>query len=431
MLSTLFGKVLFITILTIGLSLPMGGFAAEVAQPGAVATAAPRPDRIRIAIPGDLSVLFDKAIQEVVNKFNAGQKKFKVELLVQGDSFQTLKQIIAANYAAALPDLALVNQADVETLAGLHIIEPVPTRWFLQRKFLLSILSSTKCEHKECSIPLQRQVPVWYFNRELLFKFNLEKATPPSSFGKLAPMLPSFTKANETSGLAVPVSGPYAMNLWNGIGLSPLISGRFNSALDTISDWALKTLKAKPTIWLPGVVPAHPGLSEATKFFLEQKAVILLGHMGQWNYLRDMAKFKIGSAVPSGALAWFGTDIVQLKKKDGAVPQKWINEFLDYLYKPETMLTLEKASYSLPLSRLYIENPMWRKEMNRWPTLSDALYRSPKPMELEKVAPNAREEVNAAVWAAIETPLGDAEQPAARAATLRATLEKLLSSKPR
>ncbi|MBI3554838.1 MAG: extracellular solute-binding protein, partial [Deltaproteobacteria bacterium] len=263
-----------------------------------------------------------------------------------------------------------------------------------------------------CSLPFQRRVPVWFYNRELLFKLNQETDRIPTNWSKLSTISQRLYKQGELWGVAIPQTGDGAIVRWTALGLSPQISA------ESLSDWVLKLWEA-PGVWLPG----NPSSEETTRLFLEQRAVIMLGTLDQAPFLRSNASFRIGSSLPDGDLAWFGSDFVVLSKGPGAALAR---EFLDYLYKPEVSLALFKAASTLPVTRFQSESALWKKEMEGWPLLKTVLSRKLKPLGLDKIAPQSREELATTVWEAIEQ-VPELAQRQGKLSELRTRLQKKLS----
>lgn len=368
---------------------------------------------LRIAVPLEPSAPFDHALEDLAKEFNSTHSHVQVELIKSGSSFQNLRNVIAAHYANDLPDLAMINTSDLPTLTALHIVQPLPTGWYSAKKFLPGALSALKCPEGPCSMPFQRKLPVWFFNRELLFKMNQDTSKIPAAWGKLAALSQKLSKQGELWALAVPKTGDGAISRWTALGMPTTM------AFDSIADWIAKTWQI-PSSWLPGT----PSTEEATRLFLEQKAVILLGSLDQMPFLKSNAAFRFGTALPDGELGWFGTDFVVLAKgKNGELAR----EFLDFIYRPEVLLTLFRSAYSLPVIRLQTDTPAWRKELDAEPVIKTALTRKFKPLGLDKIVPQSRDEFAATVWESIEQP-PEANQRSRKSIELRARFQKKLST---
>lgn len=382
------------------------------------------PVRVRALVPLESSAAFDQAITDAVRQFNASQSKYRVELMRASGTFQGLRNIIASHYAHDLPDLALVNEADLTTLNLLGILKPLPEKWLAGKKFLSTLLSKTKCAAAACSVPFQRRVAVWYFNRELLFKFNLETEKISTNWAALSAFSHRLNKKTATDGngkvwgLAIPVTGEFTIARWSALGLD--LNG---SPAEKSAGWIQK-MWSNTGSWLPGL----PTVEEATRRFIEQKTGFLLGSLDQWPYLKTGVSFKLGTALPEGELSWFGTDFVVMTGVENQAAGA--REFLDFLYQPETSLTLFRAVSTLPVSQSYLTHASWKKEIAEWPLLKAATGRKLKPSFLGKIPPQVRDEWADVVWQAVESDLSVTKR-GPKAAELRATLEKLLSSNPR
>jgi ABC-type Fe3+ transport system substrate-binding protein len=376
------------------------------------------PGRIRVLVPWDTSASFDHALSEVVRRFNAAHAEYQVELTHKGGFFETLRAIISANYANDLPDVALVADADMPTLAEMGILLPLPEAWLASKKLAPALVSATHCKGRPCSLPFQRKVAVWYFNRELLFRLNQATERIPTAWPQLAALSLNLQKnPGELHALALPASGESALPRWTALGMLPL-----SSPAENASEWAERMWAARGS-WVPG----SPNAEEATRRFMEQKAVVYLGAIDQWNYVRDNASFKWGSALPEGALSWFGTDFVIFART--AYPRR-AQEFLDFLYRPETSLALFRAASTLPVTHDQLANAGWKKEIEGWPLLKSALARKLRSSNLERVPPQIREDWANAVWQAVERGAEPGDRHA-KAAELRAALQKLLSTNTR
>ena len=371
------------------------------------------PSKLRILVPLEASAPFDHALTEIVKDFNSSHSKFVVEVIKGGSSFQSLRAIIADHYANDLPDLALINNADLPTLEALNIVQPLPAAWVAAKKLSPALALGNKCHGEPCSLPFQRRVPVWFYNRELLFKLNQETDHIPTSWAKLSTLSQRLYKQGELWGVAIPETGDGAIVRWTALGLSASITP------ENLTDWVLR-LWESPGVWLPG----NPSAEEATRLFLEQRAVILLGTLDQAPFLKSNASFRIGSALPDGDLSWFGTDFVVLSKGPGSALAR---EFLDYLYKPEVSLNLFKAASTLPVTKAQSDSPLWKKEMEGWPLLKQVMARKLKALGLDKIAPQSREELASTVWEAVEQ-VPELAQRQSKLSELKTRLQKKLST---
>lgn len=380
-------------------------------------TYADSPKRLRLMAPLVRSATFDHVLNDVVRAFNAQTgKKIQIDLLERGDSFETLRAVISAHYAGDLPDIAMVNVADLPTLEALHIVKPLPEKWFSEKKIFPHLLSATKCDGKPCSLPFQRRTPVWFYNQELLFKLNLDPKAIPTSLPQLVALADKIKKNSREIGeifpLLVPTSGESALPRWCLLGL-----GQITSPVDTPLAW-LDHLKRLPRSWTALVAPGRPSATDVTRIFLDRKGVILAGSLPLWNNLKSNASFKFGAVLPQNKdLAWSGTDLVVLGHETEA------REFLDYLYRPEVALRFHEVAATLPVSKNFAAAEAWKKELERWPLLKSLIARPIKPLNSEKIPPSLREEWVSLVWQAIERGESSAD--------LKPALQKLLSTNPR
>jgi hypothetical protein len=126
-------------------------------------------------------------------------------------------------------------------------------------------------------------------------------------------------------------------------------------------------------------------------------------------------------------LAWFGNDFVVFAKGRNA---EMAREFLDYIYQADVSLFLCKTAATFPVTMTQSENQGWKKEMNSWPVIRSALARKLKPLLLEKIVPQSREEFSNLVWESLMQPPEVSQRPA-KAAELKSQLQKKLSTNPR
>lgn len=374
------------------------------------------PARLRVMIPLEPSAAFDTAFNDAVKAFNANHPKHQVELIKGGSPFQSLRAIISAHYANDLPDLALINSADLPTLMELGIVQGLPIEWVRAKKVNSAFLGSMKCDSGYCSLPFQRRVPMWFFNRELLFKLSQETDRIPSAWPKLSALSHKLSKQGEIWGLAVPQSGESAITRWTALGFPQ------SPSADAIADWLLK-LWDTPAALMPGRFSPE----ESTRLFLEQRAVILLGALDQIAFLKNNAAFRLGMSLPDGDLSWFGTDFVVLTKSQTAVSAR---SFLDYIYRPDVSLKLFRTSTTLPITRSQGEDSAWKKELEAIPSVKTALARKIRPLALERIAPQLRDEIASIVWEAVEQ-VPEASQRTLKEAEIKTRLQKKLSTNPR
>lgn len=384
----------------------------------AALAASPPPVRIRMVAPLENSAHLDHALGETISRFNAAGTEFQVDITKGGGTFQVLRSIIAAHYARDLPDVALVGSSDITTLANLGVLEALPDAWVAGKKFNPALMSGQKCQGGACSVPFSRRIPIWFFNQELLFKLKQNTDRIPTNWAKLSVLATQLRKPGELWPIATPATGEAALVRWSALGFP---HGGFTSELTT--DWVSK-LWTGNAVWLPG----SPSAEEATRWFLEQRAVLLLGSLDQLSFLKTSANFRYSTALPEGDLTWFGTDFVVLTKDKKRLAM--VRQLLDHLYKPEVALQLFKAAPTIPVTQIQADNPLWRKEIDSWPTLKTALGRKLRSAGTEKLGPQVREEYTTLVWEAINQAPGADERPA-KAAELKARLQKVLSSNPR
>ncbi|MEW6057994.1 MAG: extracellular solute-binding protein [Bdellovibrionota bacterium] len=380
----------------------------------------PITDRIRVLVPLAASASFDQALAEVVREFNSKQNRFEVDLSRPGSTFQCLRAIIASHYANDLPDLAVVNEADIKVLQEFAILQPFERAWISKKRFLEHLSHRSKCgahSNQNCSIPFQRSVAVWYFNQEALFRLKQEPGSIPTDWARLSALSQRLHKPNELWGLGIAGTGETAITRWTALGLK-----LEESANDAAVDWVKRMWDSQGN-WLPG----SPSVNEVTKRFMEQRAVILLGALDQWSYFKHNAPFRFGVALSEPQPKWFGTDMVLLSTGKKTA---WAREFLDYLYRPEIALRLFKTATTLPVAREYLENSGWKAEIHSNPILKSLSEKRLTPSHLAKIAPQVREEWSAALWQAIEQPT-EPSLRAGKTAELRTSLQKILSTNQR
>jgi ABC-type glycerol-3-phosphate transport system substrate-binding protein len=385
---SLFANLLFLTL-------------ASAEQPPAAL------ERLRIVVPLEKSAAFDHEMTSLVSHFNASETGFQVELVRRGDSFQCLRSIIASHYANDLPDIALINVADLPVLNQLHIAQVVPPKWFAAKKFNSVLQTNTLCTGQPCSIPFQRRVPVWFYNRELLFQLNQPTDRIPTAWPEVAALALKLSRSAPIFGIALPNSGDTALSHWSALGLTSLSP----SPVEPTIDWVTRLASRKPD-WIAGVFPGRPNKTEATQAFIEKKTAILLGTSNQLTYFKTATDFKVGAALPEGDLTWSGTDFILF---DHGARQEMALKFLDYLYRPEVAEAIAKASATLPVS-------LNHRIADNSGLIKTAFKRRLRPISTDKIAPHLREDWANQSWQAIE-------KSAPR--ELRPILQKILSTNPR
>ena len=193
--------------------------------------------------------------------------------------------------------------------------------------------------------------------------------------------------------------------------------------------------------WTTGILPGRPTGDEATRKFLDGRAVILLGSLEQLAYIKKNANFKLGVDLPTGDLFWYGSDLVLLDRKSTAKDtvtaakrttrrQELCQNFLELLYRPNSRLSIFKATPSLPVLRAENNSQELQNDLTSGILVKTAMSRKMRSLGLDKIAPQARQEWGSQVWNALEqgansTVLGS------KVIELRQSLQKLLSTNSR
>lgn len=374
--------------------------------------ASDKPTKIRFLAPLQTYSLFNQTLEALIHEFNQSQKDLQVELIQKGKHLQFLQSLISEHYASTLPELALVPESDLPTLRNLKKMKPFPRAWVQEQTFLptflsqaLSASSSNVQSHENIrSIPFLRFVPVWFFNRELLFKLNLPTQSIPASWKELNAASSKMQRAGEFYAVAVPSSGESAFYRLIGLGYKTT-SNPLNDAMQ----WILKASNASIGSW----VPDHPTAEEALQGFLNQKALVYLGSIEEWSYIQKNANFKFDARFPSDLVQWTGYDLVAFHE----IGSKTL-PFLNYLYSRKAVDQIQGATQSFALTKR-------DKNRSKADKTFSSLYTRVKPPSFHLIPPPSRKTWAELIWRGAENP-AQARSPGS---SYRQELEKLLSTK--
>lgn len=138
------------------------------------------------AMSGDL----EKAVVDLVNKYNASQSKVEVKPIYKGNYTETLNAAIAAYRGSKQPNIVQVFEVGTQTMMTSQAIIPVQDLMEQNKikmnwnDFVAPVLSYYKDkEGKLMSMPFNSSSPIMYFNKDLMKKVGIKN--PPKTWQQL------------------------------------------------------------------------------------------------------------------------------------------------------------------------------------------------------------------------------------------------------
>ncbi len=161
---------------------PTGGASSPVG-PTAVATNPVDLD-FWFALSGDSG----KAVQELVDRFNASQTGIKVTATYQGDYASAYAKILAAITGSSAPDVVQLGAAPL--LGSSEAILPITDFTKADSSFNLDSILPAFLEYNTAngtlwSMPFNNSLPVLYYNKDLFSAAGLDPEAPPQDLNEL------------------------------------------------------------------------------------------------------------------------------------------------------------------------------------------------------------------------------------------------------
>ncbi len=327
-----------------------------------------------------------KVTEEMVNRFNSSQSKYRIDGSFQGDYFQALAKIRAAITTKTAPAIFhAIGEAlpDIWQSGMLENLEPyVKATGVKTEDFVPALSQHGYFEYfgKQVplfAIPFNRSMPIMYYNEDML---KAKGVKPPASWDELRD---AAAKLTVREGGEVKVWGyevPIDWWFWHGMlyqaGGSLLSADGKQAAFrqkggEALQYWVDLVNKDKIMKRPPG--KDYNAWEVTNTDFINQKAAIIVTSTAFVNYLTENAKFKVATAFlprkerfagPTG-----GTFFVMLKdatpaqKEAGWAFIKWMAEPAQAIYWSQNtgyICVSEAAIASPEMQKFYKENPNYR-----------------------------------------------------------------------
>jgi sn-glycerol 3-phosphate transport system substrate-binding protein len=320
-----------------------------------------------------------KALEELVNRFNASQKDITVVATYQGDYTSAMAKIYSSIAGGSLPNVVQVGGAPL--LGSSNVLVPMtdfihadPT--FDLQQIVPAFLDYNTAGGTLWSMPFNNSLPVMYYNKDLFVAGGLDPETPPQTMDELLAAAQKLTlDPNNTGtpsqwGLNFREDGQWYLStlfLENGAQIvSPDQSQVLYNSPEAVAmlqlwaDWATKYR----------VMPVNQH-SEAQSDFLAGKLGIFIGSSALVTGMESGASFKLGTAmfpaigevrrapVGGGSLAIFKNDDIRLTQA------AW--QFVKFMVSRESETYLTTQTGYIPVY----------KDALTWPEISSLVAADP------------------------------------------------------
>ncbi|MBF0499580.1 MAG: ABC transporter substrate-binding protein [Candidatus Riflebacteria bacterium] len=184
-------------------------------------------DRGNAAMSGRVEVVFwhamggplGKVMEELIDRFNNGQKKYFVKSISMG-SYDTLaKKILASLVAKSGPDIAqnyetltkkFIHHKKIVCLDALIASEPED----IKKDIVPVLLANNTFDGKIWSFPFNKSVPVLYYNKEMFRKAGIDPERPPRTMEEMASYARTLTVRDEKGQVKIYGYSTNKANVW-------------------------------------------------------------------------------------------------------------------------------------------------------------------------------------------------------------------------
>jgi sn-glycerol 3-phosphate transport system substrate-binding protein len=360
-------------------------FLSSIALAASGANLAEKSRPIRFLMPpAPFSIEGDKALISLIGEYNKAHPDSPVEILNQGRNFSSLKELIAFYLAGDAPEIAAIEETELQALRALKI----------HKAIRIKNLGTETLE----LLPFRRTVPVLVADQEMLFRGRANPNQLPVKWEELSRLIQTLAtnlKEVQSHSLVLPLQGPMGLwifeeifqanvnrPLWNQGKLDPELP-RIISELQSLLD-------------TPHWAKGEENWDRAIQAFLDRKCPLLIASLDLLPYLAKQATFRWSAvplptrrgptqAQPTSSFNPAGSSLVVTRNS----PE--IQAFLEFLYSPTQAIQWTTQGGFLPLDSRWLKTPQWKSAtqgMENYQKLtSQLLQRKAKTLEARPSSP--------------------------------------------
>ncbi len=356
------------------------GFAALLMQAGPAGAQV----KLDYYFPAQVQGPIARRMEEVVKRFNAGQKDVEVRAIYTGTYQDTKVKAMAATKAGHPPAVALMSANLLLEFVLDDTIEPIDrlldenkvSKEKLLSDFWPALLPNATVNGKLYGVPFQNSTPILYLNADQFREAGLDPDRPPRTWSELVDAARKLVRKDGDEvtryGFMVPLNYNYLNWVLEGFVMS-------NGGLYFNPDYPGEVYYDAPTTrgavqfyrdlaFKYGVMPKSVTSAKqvTTDFFAGRTAMMVLS-TGALSFVRDNAKFdyrvafvpgKVRHAAPIG-----GASLIVFKGlTDAQRSAAW--KFVSWLTSPEELgawsrtsgyFSPRKSSYDLPEMKAFLD----------------------------------------------------------------------------
>jgi sn-glycerol 3-phosphate transport system substrate-binding protein len=320
-----------------------------------------------------------KAVEELVNRFNASQTDIAVVATYQGDYTSAMAKVYSSIAGGSLPNVVQVGGAPL--LGSSDVLVPITDFTSTDTSFdlnqiLPAFLDYNSADGKIWSMPFNNSLPVMYYNKDLFVAAGLDPESPPKNLDELLAAAKKLTLDPDNTG----TPSQWGLNfrddnqwylstlfLENGAEIISTDQSQvlYNKpeAVAMLQQWADWATKEK-------VMPINQH-AEAQSDFLAGKLGIYIGSSALVTGLKSGASFNMGTAmfpavgtvhkapIGGGSLAIFKNNDARLIKAS------W--EFVKFMVSKESEVYLATQTGYIPVY----------KDALTWPEITTLMEKDP------------------------------------------------------
>jgi sn-glycerol 3-phosphate transport system substrate-binding protein len=312
-------------------------------------TAGPPPEVVylRFYFPVGVAGSLAPKMEAMVGKFNEEHSNIEVEPIFAGGYVQTFQKALTANAAGSPPDVALVSDPDVWSLADAKAIMPLDDQIAAEggeeylADFHETFITDVTFRDHYWGMPFQKSTPIFYWNKEMFEEAGLDPEKPPETWDELLDYAQKLT-VKDDAGNVVCYGVEIPIDTWL------LAAFAYQNGMTTIGDGtevyidtpemvgALEFMSSLANEY--GVMPQKRLFGDSSADFVAGQTAMLYNSTGSLTFLRESADFEFGAAfhpgnvqrgVPTGGGPLVIFDNIPEENKEAA----W--EFVKWMTSPE------------------------------------------------------------------------------------------------
>lgn len=341
-------------------------------------TAGPPPEVVylRFYFPVGVAGALAPKMEALVGEFNEAYPNIEVEPIFAGGYVQTFQKALTANAAGNPPDVALVSDPDVWSLADAEAILPLDE--YIEAEggdeyladFHDTFVQDVTFGGHYWGMPFQKSTPIFYWNKEMFAEVGLDPEQPPETWDELLDFAQQLT-VKDASGNVTRYGVEIPIDTWL------LAAFAFQNGATAIGDGtevfidtpemlgALEFMSSLANEY--EVMPQKRLFGDSSADFVAGQTAMLYNSTGSLTFIRESAEFEFGAAfhpgnvqrgVPTGGGPLVIFDNIPDENKDAA----W--EFVKWMTSPEIgarwmldtgYIAVRKSAAEVPELAAYVE----------------------------------------------------------------------------